>query len=556
MVAESAVAESTVPVAEPAMAAAPVVSADAPVPTTTSADSSQLETFLINFVVEQTGYPPEVIELDADLEADLGIDSIKKAQLFGELQEYFDITPTDDLTLDDFPTLRHVMNFLAAAPSTGVVAEPMPAAPVSTVASMSPAGVSPAGSNGNAYALATPQPSAAPVTTAAPEPDNSAYKLGREHGLKNRSQIIEALRRYADLPEAELGDTLDLTSGNRDPRSLFEHSESEQLRGIADAVGVPLGNITAYRLRHGRLLPPADGLEFDDVSNTTDDSPPYDMDDADTANVMSQRYTMRMLEVPLPSDSPAMPTWTGPALVIGDNPAATALRQRLEGSGVKVQNLSITDDLDETLGRFEQLWRAEPTTHLFLASARDQNPGSPYDDQGWQQRRYRGVTLPFFLCQRWVQLASEAKLLDKCSLVGLASLGGDCGFSGYVDTVDSGAITALMKSIYVEFHVVQGIKGLKVMAIDAPADQPVEQLAENICRELASDTSDYEIAYVGNSRRLQNGVPRSAEVQQFADVRPGGVWVVTGGARGITAACRFGIGATLQSTAALIGDQS
>ena len=69
------------------------------------ADSSQLEKFLVNFVVEQTGYPPEVVELDADLEADLGIDSIKKAQMFGELQEYFDVTPTDDLTLDDFPTL-------------------------------------------------------------------------------------------------------------------------------------------------------------------------------------------------------------------------------------------------------------------------------------------------------------------------------------------------------------------------------------------------------------------------------------------------------------------
>ena len=75
----------------------------------------QLEPFLINFVVEQTGYPAEIVEMDADLEADLGIDSIKKAQLFGELREYFDITPTDDLTLDDFPTLRDVMNFLQAA---------------------------------------------------------------------------------------------------------------------------------------------------------------------------------------------------------------------------------------------------------------------------------------------------------------------------------------------------------------------------------------------------------------------------------------------------------
>ena len=87
-----------------------------------SLDPAELEKFLINFVVEQTGYPPEVVELDADLEADLGIDSIKKAQLFGELAEYFDVQPTENLTLDDFPTLRHVLNFLAGAPDEGRLA--------------------------------------------------------------------------------------------------------------------------------------------------------------------------------------------------------------------------------------------------------------------------------------------------------------------------------------------------------------------------------------------------------------------------------------------------
>ena len=80
---------------------------------------AELESFLINFVVEQTGYPTEVVELDADLEADLGIDSIKKAQLFGELREYFDVTPSEDLSLDDFPTLRHVLKFLQGAPIKG-----------------------------------------------------------------------------------------------------------------------------------------------------------------------------------------------------------------------------------------------------------------------------------------------------------------------------------------------------------------------------------------------------------------------------------------------------
>ena len=122
----------TSPVPADASATAPAT-ADAPVPPTASTEPSarvdlgDLESFLIRFVVEQTGYPPEVVELDAELEADLGIDSIKKAQMFGELQEYFDVTPTEGLTLDDFPTLRHVLNFLAqptATPGTDLSATP------------------------------------------------------------------------------------------------------------------------------------------------------------------------------------------------------------------------------------------------------------------------------------------------------------------------------------------------------------------------------------------------------------------------------------------------
>ncbi len=81
-------------------------------PTATQLDESQLKSFLIDFVVEQTGYPEEIVELDADLEGDLGIDSIKKAQLFGELGERFEIKVQDHLSLDDFPTLRHVLDYL------------------------------------------------------------------------------------------------------------------------------------------------------------------------------------------------------------------------------------------------------------------------------------------------------------------------------------------------------------------------------------------------------------------------------------------------------------
>ena len=83
---------------------------------------TELAEFLVTFVVEQTGYPSDIVELDADLEADLGIDSIKKAQLFGEIGEYFSIPPRADLSLDAFPTLQHVLDFLVDATCSSQVA--------------------------------------------------------------------------------------------------------------------------------------------------------------------------------------------------------------------------------------------------------------------------------------------------------------------------------------------------------------------------------------------------------------------------------------------------
>ena len=79
-----------------------------------NSNAAIIQQFLLRFVVEQTGYPEDVVDLDADLEADLGIDSIKKAQMFGEVAEHFAIAaPSGPVSLDDFPTLRHVVDFLA-----------------------------------------------------------------------------------------------------------------------------------------------------------------------------------------------------------------------------------------------------------------------------------------------------------------------------------------------------------------------------------------------------------------------------------------------------------
>jgi acyl transferase domain-containing protein/NAD(P)-dependent dehydrogenase (short-subunit alcohol dehydrogenase family)/NAD(P)H-dependent flavin oxidoreductase YrpB (nitropropane dioxygenase family)/acyl carrier protein len=46
-----------------------------------------LTTHVLEVVSERTGYPPEMLDLDLNLEADLGIDSIKRVEIFGILQK-------------------------------------------------------------------------------------------------------------------------------------------------------------------------------------------------------------------------------------------------------------------------------------------------------------------------------------------------------------------------------------------------------------------------------------------------------------------------------------
>lgn len=55
------------------------------------ADQQTMQAFITQILVDRTGYPPELLELDAHLESDLGIDSIKQVEILGAL---IDAMPT------------------------------------------------------------------------------------------------------------------------------------------------------------------------------------------------------------------------------------------------------------------------------------------------------------------------------------------------------------------------------------------------------------------------------------------------------------------------------
>ena len=75
---------------------------------------------VVGIVAEMTGYPPELLDLDLDLEADLGVDTVKQAEVFAAVRERFGVERDDNLALREFPTLAHVIGWIRD--KTGIAA--------------------------------------------------------------------------------------------------------------------------------------------------------------------------------------------------------------------------------------------------------------------------------------------------------------------------------------------------------------------------------------------------------------------------------------------------
>ncbi len=107
------------------------IKAPAPI-SQTAAGSDEIKTYVLSVVSEKTGYPVEVLDLDLDLEADLGIDTVKQAELFAAIRGQYNIARREDLRLSDYNTLAKVIRFVEEAlqPASGEAAPQPAAAPV------------------------------------------------------------------------------------------------------------------------------------------------------------------------------------------------------------------------------------------------------------------------------------------------------------------------------------------------------------------------------------------------------------------------------------------
>ena len=236
--AAQAAAVAPPPQPAPAPAAAP---APEPAPTASGSDagSDAIRAQVLKVVAETTGYPEDMLDFDLDLEADLGVDTVKQAEMFAAIRESFDVERDPDLQLRDYPTLNHVISFFEEKRPDLVAAAPAPHAPATQAAP--PAAPTPAaaipGSDGGSDAIRAQVLEVVAETTGYPE-DMLDFDLDLEADLGvdtvKQAEMFAAIRERFDVerdPDLQLRDYPTLNH----VIAFFEEKRPDLVSGAAPA---------------------------------------------------------------------------------------------------------------------------------------------------------------------------------------------------------------------------------------------------------------------------------------------------------------------------------
>lgn len=268
--------EMTMPV--PVPLPLPVPSA-APAGTDTSLE--EVRAFLLEAISAQTGYPVDIIDVDADMEADLGIDTVKQAQVMGKVRDRYRLSADPTLTLADVPTLSKVAEYitrrLAEAPKVEAPAletpllptvdlterrrKPRTAAPERKREREAPKEIVSGGVRSTEaledVALIEPRVEPTPVrpekrSISAPisilRLEGTAREIGRQHGTALRDEIQDLLKRYEQLAERHGFLLTDAARLAHELAPLFSESTREEIAGIAEGAGLQYEYVLAYNL--------------------------------------------------------------------------------------------------------------------------------------------------------------------------------------------------------------------------------------------------------------------------------------------------------------------
>ncbi|MGZ5280388.1 MAG: acyltransferase domain-containing protein, partial [Pseudobdellovibrionaceae bacterium] len=81
--------------------------------------SSEVQNRVLKIFKDLTNYPEEILELDADLESDLGLDSVKQIEIMSALMKEFSIPAQENIEIAKYNTIRKTVDYIAQQLATG-----------------------------------------------------------------------------------------------------------------------------------------------------------------------------------------------------------------------------------------------------------------------------------------------------------------------------------------------------------------------------------------------------------------------------------------------------
>src|SRR5664279_604605 len=502
--AQPAATASEPPSAEPIpIATQPTPPTPAVTPSKNGAGEAVKERILA-LMAEKTGYPIDMLDVDLDLEADLGVDTVKQAEMFAAIREIYNIPRDENRKLRDYPTLAHVIRF---------VYEKRP--DLAPTASSSPVITEPIASE--------------PATVAAPAVTADSIK----------EKVLDIVAEKTGYPK----DMLDLDLDLEADLGIDTVKQAEMFAAIRAAYSIPrdenlklrdfptLAHVIQFAQNGQRAAAPAANVAATPASvAVTPTRPPVASFDA--ANRIPRRVPVPNLRPPLRVCKP-----TGVTLARGNRVVvmpdkrgvAQALAQRLEMLGIEVLWIKDAPNAD-TLGNLLKGWlTAGPVQGIYWLSALD-NEGNlaDMDLASWHEALWiRAKSLYTTMRVLYDQVAQPGTFL-----VSATQLGGQHGYdeAGAVAPL-GGAVTGFTKTYKRERL------DAVVKAVDFESDRNTSELADILIEETLRDSGAIEIGYKDRQRWTVGLHEQSA-----ADGQPGlklnsdTVFLITGAAGSIVSA--------------------
>ena len=255
---------------------------------------------LIGLVSEKTGYPRDLLDPNLDMEADLGIDTVKQAELFGAIREAYSLPSEEGIQIKDYPTLAKVAGYVGSRLS-GATAPPPAATPAPAPVAPRPAAPSPMPSASVAALRAPPTPAAAPGSR-----DESAV-------LRKVTELVAAKTGYpADMLEPDLDMEADLGIDTVKQAELFGEVRSAYSIPMVD--GLLIKDYPTLRKVAGFVLQHSSPVSASTPSTATTQAPTTPSASASSGLIV--RRVPQVRPQPLPNEGNKL--LTGAVLMMGD----------------------------------------------------------------------------------------------------------------------------------------------------------------------------------------------------------------------------------------------